>query len=157
MTKGCFFNKIVGWLEIIDSEGSLTKLEFLSFKPQEQNENSPLIEEVKSQLEAYFSGEIKSFDMSKIPVNLKGTPFQKRCWNALFEIPYGETHSYQEQAIKVGSPEAVRAVGGANAKNPIAIIYPCHRVIGKNGKLTGFAGGLDIKERLLNFEKNSIK
>ena len=86
-----------------------------------------------------------------------GTEFQKKAWRALIEIPYGETRSYQEQAMAIGNPKAVRAVGGANNKNPISIIIPCHRVIGKNKKLVGYGGGLLKKEFLLNLEKTDIK
>lgn len=156
MKRDYYYHEMIGWIEICVEENQLVRLEFLSFEGI--SEVTPLSIEVKLQLNEYFLGVRENFDMSKIPVLMSGTEFQQKCWNALLKIPYAETCSYQEQAIKVGSPQGVRAVGGANSKNPIAILYPCHRVIGKNGKLTGFAGGLDIKERLLNFEKaNSIR
>ena len=105
--------------------------------------------EAIAQIRAYLRGESQQFT---VPLRLIGTDFQRKCWQALLDIPYGQTASYQDIAIAVGSPKAVRAVGGANAANPIPIIVPCHRVIGKNGKLTGFGGGLTLKEKLLGIE-----
>ena len=106
-------------------------------------------EDVVSQLTEYFEGKRRRFDLPLAP---EGTPFQQRVWNALMDIPYGETISYGELARRVGNPNASRAVGAANGQNPIPIVIPCHRVIGANGKLTGFGGGLPIKERLLALE-----
>jgi methylated-DNA-[protein]-cysteine S-methyltransferase len=103
----------------------------------------------KRQLGEYFAGERKQFDLEIDP---PGTEFQKSVLTALLEIPYGETRSYLEIAERIGNPKAVRAVGGANGNNPIAVIIPCHRVIGKNGSLTGFGGGLDLKSKLLGLE-----
>ena len=102
-------------------------------------------------LDEYFKRERKSFD--ELPINLKGTEFQKKAWNALREIPYGQTRSYKEQAIAVGDVKACRAVGAANGKNPISIIVPCHRVIGSDKTLVGFGGGLDVKKALLELEQ----
>lgn len=101
------------------------------------------------QLSEYFSGRRKSFN---IPLALQGTLFQKKVWNVLLNIPYGQTVSYQDVALAIGNKQACRAVGMANNKNPIAIIVPCHRVISKNGELTGYAGGLAVKEKLLQLE-----
>mgnify|MGYP003585172641 FL=1 len=106
--------------------------------------------DIQKQLTEYEKGSRKVFDL---PLHLKGTEFQLKVWNALLEIPYGETRSYQQIAQRIGQPKALRAVGGACNRNPIGIIVPCHRVIGKNGKLTGYAGGLFYKELLLNHEK----
>lgn len=106
---------------------------------------------IQKQLTEYERGARKVFDL---PLHLEGTEFQKQVWNALLEIPYGETRTYQEIAIRIGKPKAVRAVGGACNRNPIGIIVPCHRVLGKNGSLTGYAGGLSYKELLLNHEKD---
>lgn len=106
--------------------------------------------EIQKQLTEYENGKRKVFEL---PLHLIGTDFQKQVWNALLEIPYGETRSYQEIAIRIGKPKALRAVGGACNRNPIGIIVPCHRVIGKNGSLTGYAGGLSYKELLLKHEK----
>jgi methylated-DNA-[protein]-cysteine S-methyltransferase len=102
-----------------------------------------------AQLGQYFAGERRDFDLE---LELGGTPFQRRVWNALREIPYGETRTYGEQAKRIGSPSAVRAVGLANGQNPIGIIVPCHRVIGADGSLTGYGGGLENKRRLLDLE-----
>lgn len=106
--------------------------------------------DIQKQLTEYEKGSRKVFDL---PLHLKGTEFQLKVWNALLEIPYGETRSYQQIAQRIGQPKALRSVGGACNRNPIGMIVPCHRVIGKNGKLTGYAGGLFYKELLLNHEK----
>lgn len=103
------------------------------------------------QLTAYFTGDLQEFDLE---LDLVGTEFQRRVWNALLTIPYGETRSYGEIAVQVGSPGASRAVGLANGHNPVGIIVPCHRVIGANGSLTGYGGGLDRKKLLLDLEKS---
>ena len=107
------------------------------------------IKEAAQQLDAYWAGELLDFDLPLAP---KGTPFQHKVWSALRTIPYGTTATYGEIARKIGSPTASRAVGAANGRNPIAIVVPCHRVIGANGTLTGYAGGLDMKRRLLAHE-----
>ncbi|MEE8436534.1 MAG: methylated-DNA--[protein]-cysteine S-methyltransferase [bacterium] len=109
----------------------------------------PLAEAVR-QLSAYFRGELRAFDLPLAP---GGTPFQQRVWGALREIPYGETITYGELARRIGQPSASRAVGAANGRNPLPIVVPCHRVIGHNGRLTGFHGGLHLKEGLLNLEE----
>lgn len=114
--------------------------------------HTPCLDNAVSQLNEYFNSKRTVFDL---PFNLKGTKFQIKVWQALLSIPYAQTVSYQDIAIKIGNPKAVRAVGAANAKNPLAIIIPCHRVIGKNGKLTGYNGGLSVKEFLLNLERNN--
>ena len=106
------------------------------------------------QLRAYFARELETFDLRLAP---EGTPFQQSVWNELCGIPYGETISYGELAKRVGNPKASRAVGAANGQNPIPIIIPCHRVIGSDGKLTGFGGGLPIKEKLLALEQRQLR
>jgi methylated-DNA-[protein]-cysteine S-methyltransferase len=106
------------------------------------------------QLRAYFAGELESFD---IPLSPQGTPFQRKVWELLCDIPYGETVSYGQLAARAGNPKACRAVGLANGSNPIPIIIPCHRVIGSNGKLTGYGGGLPIKEKLLALERRQLR
>ena len=110
--------------------------------------------EVVRQLQAYFSGERQEFDL---PLVLEGTDFQLRVWRSLQTIPYGSTVSYLELAEKIGNPKAVRAVGLANGANPIPIVVPCHRVIGSNGSLTGFGGGLPIKQKLLALESRQLR
>ncbi|WP_372752403.1 methylated-DNA--[protein]-cysteine S-methyltransferase [Labilibaculum sp.] len=112
------------------------------------------LESVTNQLDAYFRKELKSFD---VQLALEGTAFQKQIWNQLLKIPYGNTCSYLDIAKAINKPKACRAIGMANSKNPIPIIIPCHRVIGKNGKLTGYAGGLTTKSKLLEIEKPELK
>lgn len=114
--------------------------------------STPLLEDAARQLAAYFDGTLRSFDL---PLHLQGTPFRMRCWEALQTIPYGETISYGEQARRIGNPKAVRAVGGANHHNPVCIIVPCHRVIGADGSMTGYGGGVRIKEWLLLHERKN--
>jgi methylated-DNA-[protein]-cysteine S-methyltransferase len=106
------------------------------------------------QLRAYFAGELEDFNLPLAP---QGTPFQRKVWKRLCDIPYGETISYGELARRIGNPNASRAVGLANGSNPIPIIIPCHRVIGSNGKLTGYGGGLPIKEKLLALERRQLR
>ena len=110
----------------------------------------PVLVETERQLGEYFAGTRRSFD---VPLSFAGTDFQKRVWAALLAIPFGETRSYGEIADQLGAPGASRAVGAANGRNPISIIAPCHRVVGSNGKLTGFAGGLEAKAFLLDLER----
>lgn len=112
------------------------------------------IKEASQQLDAYWAGELFDFDLPLAP---GGTPFQNKVWAALRTIPYGKTASYGDIAKKIGSPTASRAVGAANGRNPIAIVVPCHRVIGANGTLTGYAGGLDMKRQLLAHETRFVR
>jgi methylated-DNA-[protein]-cysteine S-methyltransferase len=112
-------------------------------------EEDEILNRTETQLNEYFAGTRKDFD---IPLQLEGTNFQNAAWNGLLTIPYGTTVTYSEQAKKINKPDAIRAVGTANGQNKIAIIIPCHRVIGKNGTLTGYAGGIEIKKKLLELE-----
>lgn len=114
---------------------------------------TPLLAEAARQLTAYFDGTLTAFDL---PIRLEGTSFRMKCWRALQTIPYGETISYGEQAKRIGNPKAVRAVGGANHHNPVSIVVPCHRVIGADGSLTGYGGGMDKKQWLLEHEKRIL-
>ena len=118
-----------------------------------RKDGHPLMRQARLQLREYFQEKRTTFD---IPLVFHGTPFQKQVWNRLLEIPYGETRSYQQQAARVGDINKVRAVGAANGKNPISIVVPCHRVIGKNGSLTGFGGGLGRKRLLLDLESGNV-
>jgi len=141
---------------IAEEDGAICNLFFSENKPKtldnfEQGE-TPLIKKAAKQLDEYFKGKRNSFDL---PLVLHGKEFQVKVWNALQKIPYGETRSYGEIAAITGNPKASRAVGMANNKNPVAIIVPCHRVIGSSGSLTGYAGGLDLKQKLLELEKTS--
>ena len=116
-------------------------------------ETLPILRETEQQLREYFEGKRKTFSL---PLDLEGTPFQKRAWNALLQIPYGETCSYLEEARSTGNLKAVRAIWGANNKNPIVIVIPCHRVIGSDGRLVGYGGGIDRKRWLLEHEKKYV-
>lgn len=120
----------------------------------EWQEDPSSLDEAMRQLKAYFAGELENFDLQLSP---QGTPFQQRVWSELQKIPYGDTISYGELARRIGNPKASRAVGLANGSNPISIVIPCHRVIGANGKLTGYGGGLPIKEKLLALEKRQLR
>nr|WP_031060622.1 methylated-DNA--[protein]-cysteine S-methyltransferase [Streptomyces ochraceiscleroticus] len=148
----------VGPLTLVARDGALTGLYMTDQRhrpPQETfgHPEEPAAEPFATairQLRAYFAGELTAFDL---PLRLDGTPFQRRVWAALCEIPYGGTLSYGELAGRLGKPSAARAVGLANGKNPIGIIVPCHRVVGAGGGLTGYGGGLDRKRRLLDFER----
>ncbi|MCI0996435.1 methylated-DNA--[protein]-cysteine S-methyltransferase [Pseudomonas corrugata] len=117
--------------------------------PLEEDIHHPMLEETERQLMEYFAGQRRRFELE---LDFVGTDFQKRVWQALLTIPFGETRSYRDIAIQIGQPTAVRAVGAANGRNPISIIAPCHRVIGSSGSLTGFAGGLAAKQWLLSLE-----
>jgi methylated-DNA-[protein]-cysteine S-methyltransferase len=149
----------VGKLTLVARDGALVAILWEKERPgrvrlgtlQEANDDSTLLE-VERQLTQYFSGERNHFD---IQINFIGTEFQKKVWNALLNIPFGQTRTYAQIAAQIGNPQAVRAVGAANGRNPISIIAPCHRVIGSSGELTGFAGGLAAKERLLLIEEAS--
>jgi len=137
-----------GPMLLVADESSL-----LRFSPgRGKNDTTPLLLEAERQLREYFSGQRKHFALPLAPV---GTLFQRRVWDALCTIPYGETRSYGEIAAQIGAPSASRAVGAANHRNPLMIFIPCHRVIGANRKLTGYAGGLDMKAALLTLEADS--
>ena len=118
-----------------------------------RQDDHPILLKTQQQLQEYFAGQRQQFD---VPLDFEGTEFQKKVWQALLSIPFGETRSYKQIAEQVGSVNAMRAVGAANGKNPISIIAPCHRVIGSGGALVGFAGGLDKKQILLSLEQSQI-
>ncbi len=147
----------VGKLTLVASDKGLVAVLWENDKPTrvrlaqliEKKSHSVLLE-AERQLKEYFAGKRKSFS---IPLDMRGTHFQRSVWEALLAIPFGETRTYGQLAQQVGNPQAARAVGAANGRNPISIIVPCHRVIGSSGKLTGFAGGLETKERLLDMEQ----
>lgn len=120
------------------------------FNAEKLMQKDEALADVRTQLEEYFLGNRRAFT---VPIDLQGTSFQKTVWNALLTIPYGETRSYKEVALQIGMPRAVRAIGQANHENPVPIIVPCHRVIGSNGELIGYGGGLSIKEKLLALEQ----
>ena len=142
----------IGPLTLTEEAGALTGVLFGPHAPQDALlTETPLILRAFAQLEEYFRGERPGFDL---PLDARGTPFQRRCWQALLEIPYGQTRTYAQQAQAVGSPRACRAVGIATHRNPLPILIPCHRVVGADGSLTGYAGGLGIKEKLLEIEQS---
>lgn len=134
-------------IKVVQDENRITSM----FFSDEKNVEFDVENEIQKQIKEYEDENRKEFNL---PLHLIGTEFQKQVWNALLEIPFGETRTYQEIAIRIGKPKALRAVGGACNRNPIGIIVPCHRVIGKNGSLTGYAGGLFYKELLLKHEKD---
>ena len=139
----------IGPLGLIASEAGLRAVLFDGRKIRTEG-RSPVLAQAVRQLEAYFEGELLTFDL---PLELSGTDFQRRCWLALGSIPYGQTVSYGEQARRLGlGSDAARAVGAANGRNPLPIVLPCHRVIGTDGSLTGFGGGLHVKRFLLEHE-----
>jgi len=141
----------VGILEIKSDGKAITGLDILKNVPVTlQTSTNPLIEKTCKQLDEYFAGKRKTFDL---PLSPQGTPFQQTVWKQLQEIPYGQTISYSQEAKAIGHPKACRAVGSANGKNPIAIIIPCHRVIAANGGLGGYASSLENKINLLELEK----
>ena len=138
----------IGWLKITCSDEKLLSIEFTDLG--RECSSNKLVEETICQLQEYFDCQRQVFDL---PLAIEGTYFQQEAWNALLKIPYGETISYKEQALNVGNANAARAIGGANNKNKIAIVIPCHRVVGKNGSMVGYAGGLDKKIWLVEHEK----
>ena len=144
----------VGPLLLVAEDGGLTALHFGAGPgPGERDDTDPVLVATATQLREYFAGDRKEFDLPLAP---RGTEFQRAVWQRLCEIPYGTTVTYGELARRVGNPAASRAVGLANGRNPIAIVVPCHRVIGSNGKLIGFAGGVDTKRTLLGLESATL-
>lgn len=144
----------VGPLTLVEENGRLTEVRWNPGLPRAAAPlalpATPLLRQAAAELTAYFAGELREFT---VPLAPKGTPFQQKVWATLQTIPYGETCTYGEIAARIGNEKACRAVGMANNRNPLPIFIPCHRVVGKNGKLVGYAGGLDIKTYLLELEK----
>lgn len=156
-TYRTYYHSDIGWLEIVGTEESILGVEFVEAPgsgegPATEGAEVPAILRVcAQQLEEYFKGERQTFSLNLAP---PGTPFQQEVWRALETIPYGETRSYAQMAQQLGRPKAYRAVGHANGQNKIAIILPCHRVVGHDGRLTGYGGGLWRKAWLLQHEQN---
>jgi methylated-DNA-[protein]-cysteine S-methyltransferase len=149
----------VGPLLLVGDDAGLREILFVNgrHKPQPDpswKKDDRGFKDVSKQLRAYFAGELEDFDLTLAP---EGTPFQLKVWERLCGIRYGKTISYGELAKQIGNPNASRAVGLANGSNPIPIVIPCHRVIGSNGKLTGYGGGLPIKEKLLALERKQLR
>lgn len=147
-----FYDYSIGRIGITEKDGKITNVYITNKElPRDmQLTETPLLKEAARQLESYFAGELKEFSL---PLEPSGTDFMKQVWSALCEIPFGKTATYGEIAERIGRPKAARAVGLANNRNPIPIFIPCHRVIGADGSLTGYAGGLDMKKKLLDLEK----
>ena len=156
------FDTPVGKITLVASEGAIVGLYFGidtnkfpdSMIEKNKNNSDPVLELCKKELAGYFAGELQKFTM---PVKVEGTPFRMKVWDALRNIPYGEVASYLEIAKAIGNPKAVRAVGGANHNNPVSIIIPCHRVVGSDGSLVGYGGGLETKQFLLDLESRFKK
>ena len=147
-----FYNTVLGKIGIAERDGNITNVFFgKDALPQDTTEEeTPLLREAAQQLDRYLIGQLKTFTLPLCPT---GTPFMKQVWVQLCNIPYAATATYKEIAIKTGNVKACRAVGLANNRNPIPIFIPCHRVIGSNGTLTGYRGGLEMKEKLLHIER----
>ena len=149
-------NSPVGTLRLVASDKGLAGVWFERSRPERvrprgdvESPRHPVLVETERQLREYFAGRRQTFDLK---LDFVGTPFQRTVWKALLTIPFGQTRSYGQIAKQVGRPSASRAVGAANGRNPVSIVAPCHRVVGSTGALTGFGGGLDVKERLLRLE-----
>lgn len=160
MTLACgMFASPVGALTLVASSIGLAAILWENDDParvrlgeRSASSDHPVLNATRNQLAAYFAGERRAFDL---PLDVRGTDFQKLVWAALLAIPFGETRSYAQIAAAIGRPTACRAVGAAIGRNPISIVAPCHRVVGSDGRMTGFAGGLVVKERLLALERGA--
>jgi methylated-DNA-[protein]-cysteine S-methyltransferase len=153
-----FMDSPIGMLELLASDAGLRAILLPGDKPREhlrwpggaaEDPDHPVLVQARKQLGEYFEGTRRAFDL---PIDLHGTAFQVKAWRYLATIPYGGTSTYGEQARALGDPNRARAVGAANGRNPVAIVLPCHRVVGANGSLTGYGGGLPMKQALLEFE-----
>ncbi|MBD8388097.1 methylated-DNA--[protein]-cysteine S-methyltransferase [Dysgonomonas sp. BGC7] len=145
-----FLQSPVGIIKIEANNGYITSLTITEDTPKEESDSNDILNKAIKQLEEYFAGSRKQFEL---PIKQAGTPFQQKAWEYLNSIPYGETVSYKDEAIAIGSPKGCRAVGSANGRNNLAIIVPCHRVINENKGLGGYAYGLDVKRHLLELEQ----
>ncbi len=148
------YETLHGLFKICYIDDAITYIKFATESDRSLDEKPTRLTDMAfKQLQEYFKGERKAFDL---PLLFIGTEFQKKVWRALCEIPYGETRSYKQIAIAVGNPKASRAIGMANNKNPITVVVPCHRVVGSNGSLVGYAGGLERKTAFLDIESNNL-
>lgn len=145
-----FLQSPVGLIEITETDSCISSLRFVPEQQEGKQDDSPLLKDAVKQLEEYFLGQRKEFNL---PLKQDGTSFQQKAWQYLSSIPYGQTVSYKQEAIAIDSPKACRAVGSANGKNNIAIIVPCHRVVNEGKGMGGYAYGLDIKRHLLELEQ----
>lgn len=151
-----YYHSPIGPIGIIEEEQAITRILYPGEILEEvvKEEETSLLKEAKKQMDAYFANQLQQFDLPLRPV---GTPFMQEVWKALIDIPYGELRSYKDIAEAIGRDKAYRAVGLANNRNPIPIIIPCHRVVGANGKLVGYGGGLEIKELLIELEQKGVR
>lgn len=149
-----FYETEIGIISITEENNYITDISFVKDEVDKKIPliETPLLKEAAVQIREYLNGKRKLFNL---PISPSGTEFRQKVWTALQTVPYGETRSYKEIAVQICNENACRAVGMANNKNPLPIIIPCHRVVGSNGKLVGYAGGLDIKKYLLNLEKTN--
>ena len=154
MSAITYYHSPLGWIEIQASHDAVTSLVFCDGRKNDVGNDSPILTECVRQLGEYFSGRRTCFD---IPVHQKGTEFQQSVWNVLKNIPFGKTVSYGDVAKMLNNPKSMRAVGAANGRNKLWIIVPCHRVIGANGSLTGYAGGIERKKWLITHEARNLK
>ena len=154
ITYNMLYDAPIGKMIIVSDGVSITEIDHVNNDEPITTNPDELCQLATKQLDEYFAGQRTEFDLPLIAT--KGTDFQRKAWTALTTIPYGETISYGEQAKRMDNPKAVRAVGGANGKNPFSIVVPCHRVIGANGTLTGYTGGMNRKEWLLDFEHSVL-
>lgn len=144
-----YYKSPVGYIELVDESGALTAASFMDEQKNNATAITPLLEKAIQQLDDYFAGKLQQFDL---PLRPAGTAFQQTVWKQLIQIPFAETITYLHMAKRLGNVKAIRAAASANGKNPLAIIIPCHRVVGADGKLTGYAGGLHRKQWLLEHE-----
>ncbi|XQY92240.1 methylated-DNA--[protein]-cysteine S-methyltransferase [Metabacillus sp. HB246100] len=147
-----YYHSPIGLVEIMTTDDAVLSATFVEQEADRQD-TVEILERAIQQFDEYFKGVRKDFDL---PCHVEGTEFQKNAWNALRKIPYGETKSYKQQAILIGNEKATRAIGNANSKNKISIVIPCHRVVGSNKSLTGYAGGIDRKKWLLAHEQGVL-
>lgn len=153
MIKTLYFRCPVGFVKVCGENDYLTEIKLTDFAEENSSEISEEMKKCQLQIEEYFEGKRKDFDLN---LRFEGTEFRKKVWQALLNVPYGKTASYKDIAVMVESPKAVRAVGGANHNNPFWIVVPCHRIIGSDGSLTGYGGGINKKKFLLELEKNNM-
>lgn len=144
-----YYHSPIGYIELVEEDGYLTVASFMDEQKNKPTAATPLIQKALQQLDAFFAGKLKQFDL---PLRPEGTGFQQSVWDHLVQIPYAETITYLHMAKRLGNVKAIRAAASANGKNPLAIFIPCHRVVGADGKLTGYAGGLYRKQWLLEHE-----
>ncbi len=149
-----YIDSPIGCLEVLTSKDALLAITYVEAKNEDSKEAPAVLEKACDQLNEYFAGERQQFEL---PLSPDGTDFQKQVWDALLTVPFGRTSTYKKQSQSIGNPKAIRAVGTANGKNPISVVIPCHRIVGSDGSLTGYAGGLSRKDWLLKHEQKQTE